>query len=173
MWRLEKSVDEIAIGEERMAVFAVVFGSDSPEARGERAEKGMMQALQRGRAQWRAIDGRDDGRVAAAVEQIAQTDLQRTELAVFRSWITDEISAACTNLSGDGIGVPAGNDDVEAREVIESQQRRGEQRVARRIGRARRRRRPREHRLVGSHARGVTGRENEPGELYGSCIDRR
>lgn len=40
--RLEKSVDEIATGEERMAVPAIVLGRDGPEAGGECAEKGEM-----------------------------------------------------------------------------------------------------------------------------------
>ena len=85
--RLEKGLDEIAIGEERMAVLAVVLRGGGPEAGCERAEKGVMEALKGGRAERRAIHGRSHGRVAAAVEKVAQTDLQRTELAFFRSGV--------------------------------------------------------------------------------------
>lgn len=67
--RSEKSVDEIATGEERMAVFPVVLRRGGPEAASQRAEKSLMQALQRVMAERRAIDGRDDRRVAAAIKK--------------------------------------------------------------------------------------------------------
>jgi hypothetical protein len=43
--RFEKSVDEIAIGEERMAMLAVVFGGDGPETVSDGLKEGTMEAI--------------------------------------------------------------------------------------------------------------------------------
>ena len=87
--RGKESIDQVSVGQQRMAVLSVVFRNGSPQATCERA---LERCRQKGERRWserRAIDGRNHRGIATAGEDFAQAYLKRAELAAFGVRIVD------------------------------------------------------------------------------------
>jgi hypothetical protein len=164
--RIDEEADKFVADEEWMAVLAIVLWCNGPQVAFERAVKRLAEKGERRRGERRAVDGGNHRGVCSVIEGCAQGNLQGAELTAAGIGIADKIGAASANDGTDGVGIAAGNNNDGPGVGLKGKDAGGKQCVAGRIG-AGCGRRPREHCLVGSHARRVTGREDYAAESIG------
>jgi hypothetical protein len=92
--RFQEDFDELTAGQVRMAVLIAVLGDDGPLAARDCVAEGGAQLALGVEARGRAVYEGDHGGIAAAVQDLLQSNLQGTELAAFGRGIGDQERAA-------------------------------------------------------------------------------
>src|SRR5579864_7765577 len=111
-------MNHLAADHDGMAVLAAEFGYDRPLSSRVGIGENLAQTKKCRGPRRRAIDQRHDGSIAAAVQHVLQSHLQRAELPVFWRRINRDESTSRVNQRSKVGSIFTGHDDDEVAVVI-------------------------------------------------------